>query len=315
MATHVAHHSSSDILPNSFPPPRPTPKDHGMVSEYEAHIVMHKTIPFTRGVEGGVPFEKDEEYPIPQRPQPTSSGSLITDLFDLDPALCVTPEKQRKPFIHTQQLKGSGGDSSDKLKSSQKVRFDQTVEVKQMSPETPMDIVKPVDSSSHKLVQQNVQCAYHSVDQKSKLPSGVRSNMDSPLTINATSSCEADTFFGDESSYNGDPISVIASDLSRLRTTGSDYSLSEGYLSDSSDKEVASILNFAEAESVLARPEFNSVLMISEEKRHLEDLQPDLIQAAHKKLRESEKDKAKIEEKVRALYMMHCDIPFACILY
>ena len=319
MAMHVAH-QSNDIVPNSFPPPRPTPRHHGMVSEYEAQIVMHKTAPFRREIEGGVPFEKDEEYPIPRKPRPMSSGSLVSDLFDLDPALCVTPEKQRKPFIHTQKLKGSGGDSADELKSSQKVRFDQTVEVKQMSPETPAGVHNSPDSGLQDKVQQSLLSnIYHPTDDYLKqLPEEIP-NGSSPLTIAASDFHKSDTFnqyLSDNSSVlpgapskyifqpdgmDNDPVSIVARDMSRLGLAGQDSGREEGYLSDSGDKEVAAILNTVgvkEAESVLARPEFNSVLLMSEEKRHLEELQPDVIQAAQKKLRVSDKDKTKVEEKV-----------------
>ncbi|ELU17496.1 hypothetical protein CAPTEDRAFT_228363 [Capitella teleta] len=237
-ATALPMHA--DIMPNSFPPPRPTLRDHGMASEYAPHVVMHRTqSPYE--VDGGVPFDKSEAFPIIHKPQPVTKTS---DLFNVDPALCLTPEKEPR----TQPLKHKG-------KLSSRVHFDQTVQIKEISPELKSTAAKSIRVTS-------------------------LGTSESPVTITAT-----DRLL---SSDPDDPISITACDVSTLRLSDAE-----------SDDEVTGILHKRDvSDSVLARPEFNTLLLMNEEQRKLQQLQPNAVHAAEKKIQESQREKMKVGEKV-----------------
>lgn len=274
MALKMMHHSS-DIMPNSFPPSRPSARDHGMLSDYEPHIIMRKTDNTSHKVEGGLPFDKDEAYPVIKKPQPTFKAASKMELMDLDPALCLTPEKPRKPSTHTERLKGGVGKDEGLVKSSQKVRFDQTVEVKQISPEVSVP-------------QKN----------KDKRMTEAQEVSDSPITVTAKDHSHSSFMLDSPSPSLGseEPLSIAACDVSNLRLSD------EECMSDGSDDEVKAILKPSEdSDCVLARPEFNTLLIMNQEQKSLQALQPDAIQAAHKKLKESGRTKMKLDEKVAEL--------------
>jgi hypothetical protein len=211
-------------------------RDHGMASEYEPHVIMNRT-PSPYEIEGGIPFDKNEAVPVFHKPKPRAKTS---SLLDTDPALCLTPEKPPK-------------------QSSGKVRFDQTVQVRQISPETKSPPVRSLRIAS--------------------LDSSA-----SPLTINAKD-CLSDS--------TDEPISITARDLSHLR------------LSDAEDDDEVSTIMLASdvPDSVLARPEFNTLLLVNEEHRKLQALEPNVIQAAQKKLEESEHVKTKVGSKVNFAHL------------
>ncbi len=135
MAAHISCHQN-DIIPNRYPPPRPSVQDHGSMSEYGPLRIMTPDIPPTSvEVNGGMGLLQDEHFPTYRKPAPYEPSDYHAML---DPLLCLTPDHKRSKS----KLSAFSVQPVDeelhlaKPIGTQRVRFDSTVDVRHLSPET-----------------------------------------------------------------------------------------------------------------------------------------------------------------------------------
>ena len=156
MATHITCHSN-ETMPNRFPPPRPTPRDHGMLSDYEkGHVTRQWKPTIQPEVEGGISLPQDEDSEALPRTyhKPAPITSQTADLRSmLDPTLCLTPEKTSKTALKSKKnaietSKATENSNTNTKTMSPKVRFEQQVTVQFLSPERePQEDIIEIDRS------------------------------------------------------------------------------------------------------------------------------------------------------------------------
>ena len=287
MAAHIMCHGN-EILPSTFPPQRPSVRDHGMMSEYEAAIVSRSTLPHT----GGAPTGMSDSEIMPVLNKPTPTYSHIYNLSDFgDPALCVTPEKKRAPLN-----RGSDEGTSMKPRNSQKVTFDNFVEVKQMSPDTgvrrAVSIQRDSPDPALELASRVDPAEQHDMDRWS----ATSEDLETPAAA-ITKNYVTDDF---------EPISVFASDLKSSKHYKNTSETVQTVPQQSSSRAVGSAFVLKDkSEHVLARPEFNSTLRVGKEIQQLEGAELDVNAAVKQKLKDSRKLKTAISDKVILSAEMH----------
>ena len=312
MASHITCHAN-DILPNTFPPPRPTPKDHGFVSRYEQTHFM-KNI----GLSSFTDEEDDLETGIPAqfKPMPAQIPSCVK--LGGDPALCLTPENKSK------KNKSKEGYSPDKYQNtnnnaltrdskgkSLKVQFDPVVDVKHMSPEQkPSDSdvsiidIGMVDTSvvtaeaEKQLNELRLPSEYNRSSDINTQPDSSRLQLDyKPPLPEIQFTCDNNTIPKVPVPFSENLNNVKSLDMTKSDISTQSQVLTER-LSPCVEMEDINIPFTSQMEHVLARPEFNSTAAKMRELQKLKESPVD-VEGTVKELLKKDSVKTKIEGKVK----------------
>lgn len=291
---------------------------------------MRATNPFEIAIEGGGEQGARSGYQGLTKPM----AATFLDTFESfgDPDLCVTPEKPTPKLRRTlrdpttdDECENENETESDQTPSrttKHKVRFDQNVEIKHMSPEY-LGNWGDGSSPSSQSPQQQIESGEDKF-KKNLEPSRDAyevNNYRDYIEINGAAA-EAD----DEDDL--EPISVVASDLRETTKTKSkkeNVGASKRKVSkpkkltskpkkesqrSSSSREssplqsaASSVMSLSDGttESVFARPEFHTTLRLSKEMKQLQEEELDLSAAVKQKLEVSGKTRTQIQEKVLEL--------------
>ena len=240
----------------------------------------------------------------PRHPQPQATVTSSDFLDFSDPLLTVTPEKtlhHKRGRVNDRPM-----DKTDSLKGSQKVRFDSTVEVKTMSPqETSTDDTShntSSQSSSSTTLTDSSTTDRHHLDTSSASRRSLFSNNNSnsslgvgsiPKSMSSTSNSTFSTIESDDIDF----VDVLASDFeSKAKVVYSGKRKTHH-----KKKSVVRTSVWGEdgyGDNVLARPEFNSTILVRKELQSVKDEELDVDDVVKKKLSSSTNLRNKVAEKV-----------------
>ena len=291
------------------------------MSEYETPFIIHRSETFPSEVTGGINVDSDA-FPILRKPIPIT-GRVQDSSLTYDPTLCVTPERPTRKPVSRQALAGESL-TKDDPKLNSKVRFDKTVQVKQLSPETSAeDVTKATGQqpvvNSYGIFGMSTVTGRSDLDIEDEIPIQTLSINEEDENRYDTSDFDMDyesktyqydvqdtdspvTYPKTEVKFESiaaDPLSIMAKDTS-LFELPTDKASMKGYTQSSDDSESAEELCqiMGESDHVLARPEFNSTLKFSKELHYLQSAQIDIHAAVQQKLQSSDKTREKVSEMV-----------------
>ena len=347
--------AQDESLPNRFPPQRQSPQYYGMVSDYARGHVMTQSVPtISPTIEGGTAFPDDDIEPLPmyRRIQP-----VIHDRRDLTwrayPDLDVSPEPS--PHKKKGTRKSNFAASSSMQRGSlietktPKVRFDQMVTVKRISPprEAEQSDIIEIDRSDD---------TSHELSFDDETPFGDENESDISVgkenieTLPKTYSYDAE-----DRLYDSDPIQNIITHTSRLNV---DSNMNTGLFDESRDTELNSnqqilkrkiaissavknqhqkyppstgiievqaqkmssakglLIESGQTEHALARPEFNSTLFMRKEVEHATGETIDVLSAVSNRLKKSSETRRRVLEKVMVQLYLRTDqkIPLVALI-
>ena len=305
-----------------------------MVSEYEVPFVMQRSSSYPE-MEGSLEVSFiDEELPTIQKPAPMSNPNLaLSDFYD--PTLCITPEKGSLRHTYKERLnRGSDIGVSQKARNSQKVRFENFVEVKQMTPEGVVPAEGPagqtalthsepsgnipVKSSAEMFADDHEPFNDDGDDLETIPKQSFEQSIQSSWSSQQTDELECDPPFQRnvdhheqyrDSADDMEVISILASDM---KLTGNKAKSKPQKVKKSKKTPSPCVLhkekNIPESElsavytnpveHTLARPEFNSTLKVGKELQQLSSSELDVEAAVKQKLLKSRRTKDAILEKV-----------------
>ena len=347
----TSHTTWRECLPNTFPPVSAS-RQHALNSRFSPDfLAADDQLDIT--LDGQKYGGDDEDLPtmrshrsapllnedLPTTRQPHSvrlhSPTLKSINDFLDPTLCVTPEKaaQRRTCLKGGRETRTGEASLER--STPKVTFDSTVEVKQMSPEyCPEDVSVEAPSAPSSLLDTDTSLS-EILSNRLSFDEIMTTQPNHEVNCEPNDNTEASKPAIPESSnkdYDIEPISVIASDMqnfpallngkqgkkrSRVKLPKPSTSVAELTKSDvavsqtdnQSRAKFTQLKSNVAGENVFNRPEFNSTLRIRRDVQKLEGEELDLTEAVKAKLETSDQTRNKLDEKVgqcaRALNLEH----------
>ena len=245
-------------------------------------------------------YDDDDLQP---RPKPMPAPSTYANPLDFsDPLLCVTPEKPPRGYGNNNSYTNANK-SLDSSKGSQRVRFDSTVEVKTMSPHetstetsntaTSGSLTDNSDDTMELLAQADAYVSpYANLSNYSSSSSDSKTSSDSQGSNVTVSTCESEDV---------DFVDVLADDI-HLR----DNHIYGRKLAKHKKSCVVRTSVWGEdgmGDNVLAKPEFNSTLVLQKQLEGLKVEEVDLEREVEQKLAASEPLRTKVNEKVNTLIL------------
>ena len=188
-----------------------------------------------------------DEYPVGQKPVPSSLAELYSSRFAFDPLLSITPEKRVPTLVKLNSTDDVEAGSS--LRQT-KVHFDQNVAVHQLSPEVSADLSSVMNSSEERNTSPELLLASCGCDRDSDTssPPIVRINVSSDDHLNISSddsyrfsptSDSTGKLNAGETSHNYRFLDSLTKDFNSFGLTDPELDLS---LANSTDCEPISIM-------------------------------------------------------------------------
>jgi len=319
MASSRLFCQGGEAMPSHYRAAHPTlQQQHGSYSRYSKINIL--TPPATVDVDGDVSFLRDQEQ-FPVLPKPVPAPLYDTRLYQTDPTLCVTPEKETsaKSIRSKKSSFPSAKRTLSDSRAVQSVRFDNNVDIKYMSPEK-QDNSESVNSSDNmsfddivgpELEDTNCPITIKKDHNRNNTQKEIRY---AKSTSSTSKSCiETSQNYSDKSLQKSKESDKTKShQCNKFNKASSNHGASYTHLATSSlpDHNTSSHSKYSfgdyqglpslinDSENMLARPEFLSTLRVTKEMQELMNEELDVTAAVENKLKESVKAREKLTEKV-----------------